>query len=119
MRWRRCAKLWGAPVRRTTTHQDTLQESVDAIFNCMTTLILNPEMFAAPDMQQQTHAFVEWVKQSPHSHDELILVPGEWEENNRRLRKAGIPLDPGSWQGICAAAVRAGMPQEEVDRLQR
>ncbi|QOV71126.1 malate/lactate/ureidoglycolate dehydrogenase [Citrobacter sp. BDA59-3] len=114
-----CEIMGGALSGGQTTHQGSLQASVDAIFNCMTTLILNPDMFAAPDMQQQTQAFVEWVKQSPHSNDGPILVPGEWEENNRRLRKAqGIPLDPGSWQGIFAAAVRAGMPQEEADRLQ-
>ncbi|MCL5499986.1 malate/lactate/ureidoglycolate dehydrogenase [Escherichia coli] len=113
-----CEIMGGALSGGLTTHEKTLQASVDAIFNCMTTIILNPEMFAAPDMQQQTQAFVDWVKQSPHSNDEPILVPGEWEENNRRLRKTqGIPLDPGSWQGICAAAVRAGMPQEEADRL--
>lgn len=115
-----CEIMGGALSGGQTTHQDTLQASVDAIFNCMTTLILNPEMFAAPDMQQQTQAFIEWVKQSPQSNDQPILVPGEWEANNRRLRQTqGIPLDPGSWQGICAAAVRAGMPQEEADRLRR
>jgi uncharacterized oxidoreductase len=92
-----------------------LQASVDAIFNCMTTIILNPDMFAAPDMQQQTQAFVEWVKQSPHSNDEPILVPGEWEENNRRLRKAqGIPLDRGAGRGFvrrqCAPGCRRTRP---------
>jgi hypothetical protein len=35
-----------------------------------------------------------------------VLAPGEWEAANREARLAeGIPLDAGSWQAICAAAI--------------
>ena len=81
----------------------------------MTTIILNPDAFNAPAMQDEAEAFLEWVKRSPQSGSEPIQVPGEWEEANRALRERdGIPLDANSWQQICAAAKQAGMPEEEL-----
>ncbi len=51
-------------LRRQTTHQESLQTSVDAIFNCRsTTVILRPDAFDAPDSQAQTEAFIAWCKQ--------------------------------------------------------
>lgn len=113
-----CEILGGALSGGKTTHQETLQASADAIFNCMTTLILNPDLFDAPDMQQQTDAFVEWVKQSPHDPAQPVQVPGEWEMHNREARLAqGIPLDESSWNAICQAAREAGMPEDELERF--
>lgn len=111
-----CEILGGALSGGKTTHQDTLQESVDAIFNCMTTIILNPDMFDAPDMQHQTEAFIDWVKASPHDTAQPIQVPGEWEANNRQTRlEQGIELDESSWKAIGQAALAAGMPQAELE----
>lgn len=91
-----CEILGGALSGGKTTHQETLQTSPDAILNCMTTIIINPELFGAPDCNAQTEAFAEWVKASPHDDDKPILLPGEWEVNTRRERqKQGIPLDAG------------------------
>lgn len=44
-----CEVLGGALSGGQTTHQESLQTSVDAIFNCMTTVILRPDAFDAPD----------------------------------------------------------------------
>ena len=110
-----CEILGGALSGGKTTHQETLQTSPDAILNCMTTIIINPELFGAPDCSAQTEAFAEWVKASPHDDDKPILLPGEWEVNTRRERqKQGIPLDAGSWQAICDAARQIGMPEETL-----
>ena len=107
--------LGGALSGGKTKHQETLQTSPDAILNCMTTIIINPELFGAPDCNAQTEAFAEWVKASPHDDDKPILLPGEWEVNTRRERqKQGIPLDAGSWQAICDAARQIGMPEETL-----
>ncbi len=46
-----CEVLGGALSGGQTTHQESLQTSVDAIFNCMTTVILRPDAFDAPDSQ--------------------------------------------------------------------
>lgn len=74
-----CEILGGALSGGKTTHQETLQTSPDAILNCMTTIIINPELFGAPDCNAQTEAFAEWVKASPHDDDKPILLPGEWK----------------------------------------
>jgi uncharacterized oxidoreductase len=110
-----CEIMGGALSGGKTTHQETLQDSPDAILNCMTTIIINPELFGAPDCEQQTEAFAGWVKASPHADDAPILLPGEWEVNTRRERlEQGIPLDAGSWQAICEAAKQVGMSEETL-----
>ena len=112
-----CEILGGALSGGRTTYTDTLQTSHDAIFNCMTTIILDPQAFDAPRMQEEAQAFVEWVKASPRSGEEAIQVPGEWEERNRRQREQhGIPLDRSSWNEILSAAREAGMPADEIER---
>ncbi|WP_130834362.1 malate/lactate/ureidoglycolate dehydrogenase [[Erwinia] mediterraneensis] len=112
-----CEILGGALSGGRTTHDATVQDSSNsAIFNCMTTIILNPEAFDAPAMHEEAEAFLDWVKRSPQSGDEPILVPGEWEEANRKARlEQGIPLDANSWEQICQAAHQAGMPDEELE----
>ncbi|EPY7071614.1 malate/lactate/ureidoglycolate dehydrogenase [Klebsiella quasipneumoniae] len=112
-----CEVLGGALSGGQTTHQESLQTSVDAIFNCMTTVILRPDAFDAPDSQAQTEAFIAWCKQSPHDPDAPVLAPGEWEAANREARLAeGIPLDTGSWQAICAAARDVGLSESHITR---
>lgn len=111
-----CEILGGALSGGRTTHDATVQSNSDAIFNCMTTIILDPAAFDAPAMQEEAEAFIEWVKRSPKSGDEDIQVLGEWEEANREARdRLGIPLDATSWQQICQAAAQAGMPDEELN----
>ncbi|VGP78576.1 putative oxidoreductase YbiC [Klebsiella quasipneumoniae subsp. similipneumoniae] len=83
----------------------------------MTTVILRPDAFDAPDSQAQTEAFIAWCKQSPHDPDAPVLAPGEWEAANREARLAeGIPLDAGSWQAICAAARDVGLSESHITR---
>lgn len=106
-----CEIMGGALSGGKTTHEASLQNSADAIINCMTTIIINPTLFGAPDCDNQVSAFAEWVKASPHAEDTPILLPGEWEVNTREERLVqGIPLDAGSWQAICEAAQQIGMP---------
>lgn len=42
----------------------------------MTTIIMNPELFGAPDCDNQVTAFAKWVKASPHAEDAPILLRG-------------------------------------------
>lgn len=105
-----CEILGGALSGGRTTHDATLKADSDAIFNCMTTLILDPQAFDAPQMQAEAEAFIGWVKASPPSGEQPIAVPGEWEEANRTARlEQGIPIDANTWRQICAAAEQAGM----------
>ncbi|HEJ9065502.1 TPA: malate/lactate/ureidoglycolate dehydrogenase [Serratia marcescens] len=110
-----CEILGGALSGGRTTHDATLKADSDAIFNCMTTLILDPQAFDAPQMQAEAEAFIGWVKASPPSGEQPIAVPGEWEEANRAARlEQGIPIDANTWRQICAAAEQAGMADEAL-----
>lgn len=110
-----CEILGGALSGGRTTHDATLKADSDAIFNCMTTLILDPQAFDAPQMQAEAEAFIGWVKASPPSGEQPIAVPGEWEEANRAARlEQGIPIDANTWRQICAAAEQAGMANEAL-----
>lgn len=114
-----CEILGGALSGGRTTHAATVKSNSDAIFNCMTTIILNPEAFDAPEMQTEAEAFIDWVKASPPSDGQPIEVPGEWEDANREARlRQGIPIDDNTWRQICAAATQAGMPDAELDGYQ-
>lgn len=110
-----CEILAGALAGGQTTHPQSLQTSTEAIFNSMTTVVLDPAAFDAPQMQQEAEAFIAWVKASPQAGEEAIRVPGEWEEAQRAERcRHGIPIDACSWQQICQAARDAGMPPDEL-----
>ncbi|MGR2856000.1 malate/lactate/ureidoglycolate dehydrogenase [Erwinia sp. 1181_3] len=110
-----CEILGGALSGGQTTHLQSLKNTSDAIFNCMTTVVLDPAAFDAPDMQQEAEAFIAWTKASPQAGDNAILIPGEWEEAQRAERRLhGIPIDANSWQQICQAARDAGMPDSEL-----
>jgi len=114
-----CEILGGALSGGRTTHAATVKSNSDAIFNCMTTIILNPEAFDAPEMQTEAEAFIDWVKASPPSDGQPIEVPGEWEDANREARlRQGIPIDDNTWRQICAAAIQAGMSDAELDGYQ-
>lgn len=110
-----CEILGGALSGGQTTHQSSLQSSVDAIFNSMTTIILDPQAFDAPQMQQEAEAFIDWVKSSPQADNQSIQVPGEFEQAQRTARlRDGIPIDANTWQQILAAAREAGMSEHEL-----
>ena len=98
-----CEVLGGALSAGKTTHQESLQTSVDAIFNCMTTVILRPDAFDAPDSQAQTEAFIAWCKKSPHDADAPVLAPRRmrpptakrgWRRGSRWMPAAGRQSAP-------------------------
>jgi uncharacterized oxidoreductase len=113
-----CEIFGGALSGGFTTHQSTL-DTTNAIFNCMTSVIIDPNAFDAPNAQAEADAFIEWVKASPlAANTERIMVPGEPEQARRaELEVQGVPVDPTTWQQIREAAVAAGMPSDELDEF--
>ena len=110
-----CEILGGALSGGQTTHDETLHASPASIINSMTTVVLDPAAFDAPEMQQEAQRFIDWAKNSPQAGDEPILEPGEWEEEQRAERQQqGIPIDGSSWQQICQSAREVGMSEEEL-----
>jgi uncharacterized oxidoreductase len=70
-------------------------------------------------VRREIGAAVAWIKSSrPRAGFEEVLVPGEPERRHRASRLAhGIEIDPQSWGEIRAAAVAAGVPDRDIDRL--
>jgi len=85
----------------------------------MTSVIVDPNAFDAPNAQAEADAFVEWVKASPlAAGTDRIMVPGEPEQARRAdLNANGIPIDPTTWQQIRAAAVQSGMPTGKIEEF--
>jgi uncharacterized oxidoreductase len=112
-----CEIFGGALSGGYTTHESTL-DTTNAIINCMTSVIVNPKAFDAPNAEAEADAFVEWVKASPlAANTDRILVPGEPERARRaELETKGVPVDPTTWQQIQDAAVTAGMPAAEIGK---
>ncbi len=110
-----CEIFGGALSGGYTTHESTL-DTTNAIVNCMTTVIIDPNAFDAPNIQAEADAFVEWVKASPlAAGTDRIMVPGEPELARRELLAAhGVPIDPTTWQQIEDAACKSGMPRAEI-----
>jgi hydroxycarboxylate dehydrogenase B len=113
-----CEIFGGALSGGFTTHADTL-DTTNAIINCMTSVIVDPNAFDAPNAQAEADAFVEWVKASPlAAGTDRIMVPGEPEQARRAdLNANGIPIDPTTWQQIRAAAVQSGMPTGKIEEF--
>ncbi|MFM0289838.1 malate/lactate/ureidoglycolate dehydrogenase [Paraburkholderia megapolitana] len=111
-----CEIFAGALSGGYTTHADTVDHS-RAIINCMLSVIIDPTAFDAPNAEAEADAFVEWVKASPLADGvERILAPGEPERATRAEREAhGVPVDPATWQQICAAAAAVGVPAQQVE----
>jgi len=83
----------------------------------MTSVIIDPNAFDAPQVQAEADAFVDWVKASPLADGtDSIMVPGEPEQARRAERLAGgVPIDSTTWRQICDAAVRLGMGEGEAE----
>jgi uncharacterized oxidoreductase len=112
-----CEIFGGALSGGFTSHADTLGTN-HAIINCMLSVIIDPAAFDAPNAEAEADAFIEWVKASPlATGTERILEPGEAERLTRADREThGVPVDPTSWQQICAAALAVGMPAGQIER---
>ncbi|MDR5857374.1 malate/lactate/ureidoglycolate dehydrogenase [Caballeronia sp. LZ062] len=110
-----CEIFGGALSGGYTTHESTLEKS-SAIFNCMTSVILDPNAFDAPAAQAEAEAFLEWMKASPHGEGvDAIYAPGEPEEARRAERGAnGVPIDPTTWKQIRESAEKSGMTEAEI-----
>ncbi len=112
-----CEIFGGALSGGYTTHESTLEKS-NAIINCMTSVILDPNAFGAPATQAEAEAFLEWMKASPHAEGvDAILAPGEPEEARRAERtQHGVPIDATTWKQIREAAQKSGMAEADIER---
>lgn len=114
-----CEIFGGALSGGFTSHPDTIVTS-SAIFNCMLSVIVDPNAFDAPDMEAEADAFIDWLKTARRAeHVDAVLLPGEPEQATRAARgAAGIPIDEVSWAQITGAARQVGVGAEQIARVE-
>jgi uncharacterized oxidoreductase len=110
-----CEIFAGALAGGYTTHADTLVKN-SVIVNCMLSVIIDPQGFAAPRAETEAEAFLAWVKASPPAPGvEQVLLPGEPEQRRRAERRSnGIPIDRATRGQLAQGAREAGMAEERV-----
>jgi uncharacterized oxidoreductase len=113
-----CEIFGGALSGGYTTHESTLETS-RAIFNCMTSIILDPKAFDAATAQAEADAFIEWMKASPRAEGvDKIYAPGEPEQERRlELNANGLSIDLTTWTQIEEAAVSVGMSRGAIEQF--
>ena len=88
--------------------------------NNMLSVIIDPGAIDdEASMLEETEAMVNHARKARlrDGFDE-ILMPGDPEKRAQATRLAnGVDVDDTSWREILAAAVMAGVPQDEIDRI--
>lgn len=105
----------GGTMRPERAKRDTIQ-------NNMLTIILDPEGFGdGIDLAGELAGFTAWVKASPPAPDvDEVMVPGD--PSRKRMaerRELGIPIDPGTWQGLVDAGLSVGLNRVDFDDLKQ
>ena len=60
--------------------------------------------------ESEVRSFVEWVKQSPPSHDDSIMIAGEPElQIQEERQRTGIPVEDKTWLDISNVAKQFGV----------
>ena len=80
--------------------------------NGMVSIYMQPAAFGSAEaISQEARSFVAWVRSArPAPPSEQVLIPGDPERSTRTERtEAGIPLPPGTWDGIVRTAQRFGV----------
>jgi uncharacterized oxidoreductase len=90
------------------------------IVNNMLSVLIDPAGLAGTDwLRREVDGFVDYVKASPPADPALpVLVPGDPERAAAEVRaRAGIAIDPTTWEEIVEAAGKVGLTPEAVDAL--
>jgi len=90
------------------------------VINNMLTFLVDPERLVDLDwMHREIDAIVRHVKASPPvDPKEPVRIAGDPERETWKQRKAeGIPLSSGSWQALCKAAEKVGVPTREIEAI--
>jgi hydroxycarboxylate dehydrogenase B len=113
-----CELLAGALTGGLTNQPEHPQAG--GTINNMLSVIIAPDALGQRDaVRREIGAAVAWIRSArPRAGFDEVLLPGEPERRQRVARLAhGIEIDPQSWSEIRAAALAAGVPDRDLDRL--
>lgn len=106
-----CELLGGALTGSGTWHRPA--DHARAVINGMLTILIDPARLGTQAaFEQEAHAFVDWLRQSPAAPDsDGVRLAGEPERAARAQRlHAGIAIDDATWAELEQAAAKAGLP---------
>ena len=90
---------------------------VGGVVNNMLTFLVDPQQLVDMEwMHRELETIVRHVKDSPSADPGVpVRIAGDPERETFTRRTArGIPLSSGSWQAICNAAEKVGIPAKEI-----
>ena len=104
--------LAGAIAGGSCSHTDR-----DQIANGWFAIFIDPEAFAGREFYDQQLANLRsWIKSCPTAKGvDEVLLPGEPETRTAAQRcKAGIPIEPNTWDQLRAVASSLDVPEPET-----
>jgi uncharacterized oxidoreductase len=105
-----CELLGGALTGNGTWHRPA--DTARTVHNGMLTVLIDPaKLGTQATFEQEAHAFVDWLRQSPAGQGfDAVQIAGEPERKARAEREqAGIWLDDATWGEIVAAGAKVGV----------
>jgi len=90
------------------------------VVNNMFGVIVDPGRLAGLEwLRREIDGFVDYVKASPPVDPSApVLVPGDPERASRESRRrAGIPLDATTWDGVLGAGEALGVSRQEAEAI--
>jgi len=92
------------------------EKAPKGIINNMFSVIVDPAAIGdARAYYEEVEAMTRWVKASPSTGTDPVMVPGDPERRSRARRlKSGIPVDAGTWEAVRAAAALVGVRPPNV-----
>lgn len=109
-----CEILGGALTGGETLHSTG---HMDGIHNNMLSIIIDPARMGTRSFHRETDAFIDWVKRSPvaPSYDK-VRISGEPEQEMRKRRSIGIPIETNTWSDLRETARQVGLPEADIAR---
>ncbi|MBI2769676.1 MAG: malate/lactate/ureidoglycolate dehydrogenase [Burkholderiales bacterium] len=104
-----CELLGGALTGSGTWHRPA--DSARAVINGMFTVLVDPRKLGTQtSFEQESLAFIDWLKQSPPgAGHERVRIAGEPEREARiRRERDGIVIDETTWAEVVAAGAKVG-----------
>jgi uncharacterized oxidoreductase len=114
-----CELLGGALAGEWTMQDEKRQGQITV--NNMLMFVLDPDLFeGGAGFRAEVEGMQQYARASrPAEGVDHILLPGDPERETMAARyREGIPIDEGSWDALCASALKAGMTQSEIDAVQ-
>ena len=104
-----CELLGGALSGGGTWHREA--DGRAAVHNSMLTILIDPSRLGTQEsFEQESLAFLEWLRRSPPgSGFDAVQIAGEPERMARKAReKSGIAIDQTTWNAIVDAGTKVG-----------